>query len=113
MPDDPMSRVKALALQAEAWEAHECHVCTCPTCGVTFKLLEAALRKRGVSPEDTKRVSINPTGFGGASHPYLASVRVDGQEVYRIMDRPDEALAADVLRDVELALKGRWTKCQH
>lgn len=78
--------------------------CICPTCGVTTLLLRTALIRRGVSQADSKRVAVRANDFRGAAHPYLASVRVDGMEVARIQHRPDEALAEDVLHDIERRL---------
>ena len=73
------------------------------TLDVTTALLRAKLRSRGA--EDTARVSIQHNDFRGASHPYLASVRVADREVFRIMRRPDEVFAEDVLDDIVAATR--------
>ena len=70
--------------------------CVCPTCKTTEVLLRAKL--------GTDRVTIITNDFRGAAHPYIASVRVDGKEVYRIQRRPDEIFTPDVLRDIVQAL---------
>lgn len=79
--------------------------CICPTCAATALLLRVSLVKRGASLADAKRVLVHANDFAGAAHPYVASVRVDGQEVYRIHDRPDEVFAPDVIRDIQKALR--------
>lgn len=79
--------------------------CSCPTCGVTAILLRAALFRRGVLLDDTKRITVRANDFRGGAHPYVASVRVDGAEVYRIHRNPDEVFEADVLDDIERALR--------
>lgn len=78
--------------------------CKCPTCGVTSKLLDSALRQRGVSTEDRRRVTIQDGPLDG-SFPAIATVRVDDCEVFRIYNRPDECLAPDVIDDVNAALE--------
>jgi hypothetical protein len=79
--------------------------CLCPTCGLTSKLLHAALRKRGTPREDLGRVTLAPWMMGSAAYPYLVSVRVDGREIYRVEQHLDEALADDVLADIQTALR--------
>lgn len=79
--------------------------CVCPTCGVTEVLLRAALSRRKVRNFDLKRVTLRANDFAGGAHPHVASVRVDGVEVYRIHARPDEVFAADVMQDIENALR--------
>jgi hypothetical protein len=80
--------------------------CRCPTCGVTTLLLRSKLRLRGLEEPDVKRVTVEGADFRGGAYPYIASVRVDGQEVFRIYRRPDEALEEDAIRDIERRLKG-------
>jgi hypothetical protein len=80
-------------------------VCSCPTCGVAQLLLHSALEKRRVRDFDIKRVTIRACDFAGGAYPYIASVRVDGREVYRIHARPDEVFAPDVLDDIVKALR--------
>lgn len=79
--------------------------CVCPTCEAAGLVLRAKLLARGVRSEDAKRVQLRANDFRGGAHPYLASVRVDGREIYRIMQRPDEALADEVLEDIQRALR--------
>jgi hypothetical protein len=77
--------------------------CRCPTCRMTELVLRSVLKSDGFT--DTDRVTIRATTCGDGSYPYLASVRVDGNEVYRIHDRPDEVFADDVLEDITKALR--------
>lgn len=79
--------------------------CVCPTCGVTQALLRAKLLARGVSKLDTPRLTVTACDFHGGAYPYIASVRVDGREVYRIHARPDEVFAEDVMADIISALR--------
>lgn len=108
---DHLARVRKLAAQAEAWEAQDTEVCpidrpcSCPTCGITTMLIRSKLRKDGFSEDDARRVTVRGNDFRGAAHPYIASVRVDDREVYRIHERPDEALDAEVLADLERRLR--------
>ena len=92
-----------------ATAAHEKHCtlkrCRCSTCGATEVLLRAMLARRGVRDFDAKRVFVRANDFAGGAHPYLASVRVDGREVYRIHERPDEVFAEDVMEDIIKALR--------
>lgn len=80
-------------------------VCVCPTCGVAEVLLHSSLRYQGATPDELTRVRVVGYDFAGASHPYLASVKVDGREVYRIMSRVQEVLEPDVQDDVIAALR--------
>jgi hypothetical protein len=81
-------------------------LCRCPTCGVVEALLRAELAENHkVRDFDVKRVHVRANDFAGGAHPYLASVRVDGREVYRIHARPDEVFAHDVLEDIVKALR--------
>lgn len=75
--------------------------CRCPACGAA----ELILRTYIPTAEDRARVTVRATDFAGSAYPYVASVRVDGREVYRIHDRPDECLAPDVIQDVLKALR--------
>lgn len=79
--------------------------CRCPTCGVTELVLRSALRSRRVPQGDLPRVTVRANDFAGGAYPYVASVRVDDKEVFRIHARPDEALEPDVVRDVIRALR--------
>lgn len=79
--------------------------CRCQTCGVTEAILRSALRSRKVPQEDLVRVTVRANDFAGGAHPYVASVRVDDREVYRIHARPDEALTPEVVADVIRALR--------
>lgn len=107
---DHIARVRRLATQAMAWEAQDdspvCQIggaCTCPTCGLTTALLRSELSGRGWDRADTLRVAtIAPTE---ASYPHLASVRVDGVEVYRVHADLAEVLDPEVLADIEAALR--------
>jgi len=78
--------------------------CACPTCGVVRELLRGNLVSRGATRLDAQRVTVEASNLGSCSHPYLASVRVDGREVYRIETDPDEALDPSVMDDIERAL---------
>ena len=108
---DHISRVRRLAESARQWEAQDegvCPIdrpCSCPTGGVTTLLVRGRLRSRGFSEKDAKRVTVRGNDFRGGAHPYLASVRVDGVEVYRIDERPDEALSDEVVSDIISALE--------
>jgi hypothetical protein len=112
MNDEPfMSRVKGLADAAMqgASETNVCPIdrpCPCPTCGVTLILLRNKLINHGFELADVKKVTLIGNDFRGASHPYIASLRVAGVEVYRVMQRPDEVLQDDVIRDVARQLRG-------
>lgn len=76
--------------------------CRCPTCGIVEVLLHGKLVALGFTRNEAERVSVSAsTGI----HPALASVRVDGAEVYRIEREPDEALHPDVLSDIINRLK--------
>ncbi len=77
--------------------------CTCPTCCVVKALLQGALVARGWERTDADRVTIH-AGVDGP-HCALAHVMVGNKEVYRIHERPDEALAPHVLDDIEAALR--------
>lgn len=63
---------------------------------------------RGFSREDALKVRV----LAGEDGPHigLATVTVDGREVYRIHERPDEALDPAVLDDVEAVMRRR-EKC--
>jgi hypothetical protein len=74
--------------------------CRCPACGVTELLLRAKF-----PAADRERITVTASDLGSCSYPYLATVRVDGTEVYRIHARPDEVFAADVLADIERRLR--------
>lgn len=90
----------------DAAEARDGPTCWCPTCGATFILLLAVLKRRGFSSDELRRrVVVRPFDCGSAAYPYVASVRVDGREVYRIHNRPDEVFEMDVLNDLETALR--------
>lgn len=78
--------------------------CGCPTCGVVQVVLRSALASRGVSAADTRRVEVRGFDFGCAAYPYIATVEVDGRQVYRIHAMLNEVLAEDVLHDIEQAL---------
>ena len=104
-PLDHMERVRKLA--ASQLPAAVCPIdrpCGCPTCGVTAVLLRLRMRRRGFTDEDAARLTVRAGGLGGG-HTHIASVRVDGREVYRIVNRPDEVFAEDVLADLERALR--------
>lgn len=112
--EDHMARVRRLAEQSRRWEAQDDHVhdacpidaevCCCPTCGLTTQLVRGKLVSRGWSREDAARVTTAPP-TEAASYPYIASVRVDGREVYRVHSDLAEAADADVMGDIEAALK--------
>lgn len=74
--------------------------CSFPTRGVVETLLRAEF-----PPDDSGRITVETTACGDGSYPFLASVRVDGREVYRILSEPDEVFAADVLADLAAALR--------
>lgn len=76
----------------------------CNLCGFIASLLNDRLRDLGVLSKDRFRVSVEATDLGSASYPYLASIRVDGREVYRVESSPSEAAHEDVLKDVKTAL---------
>jgi hypothetical protein len=99
-------RLRKLALAEADKAAGRCPTggCSCPSCGATTLLLRGALIRRGVNHAETKRVVIEPSMCGDGSYPFLASVRVDGREVYRIERRPDEVFAPDVLDDIVRAI---------
>lgn len=107
---DHMKRVRKLALQAMDWEAQDdgpvCHdfECRCPTCGMVNEVIRGNMVARGWSREDTKRITTAPAAEG-ASYPYIASVRVDGQEVYRVLKDLAEVLDGDVLDDINAAME--------
>jgi hypothetical protein len=104
---DHMERVRKMAAAAAGPAAPHCSLdrCRCPTCATTELLLRTALIRRGVRQEDTKRVALRAFDCGSAAYPYLASVRVDGREVYRVEQRPDEVFAPEVLDDITKALR--------
>lgn len=81
-------------------------VCHCRTCGLTTQLVRGKLVSKGWSREDAARVITVPPRED-CSYPYLASLRVDGQEVYRVHADLAEATDPDVIRDVEAALNRR------
>ena len=78
--------------------------CGCPTCGVTALLLQGRLRQHGWSLTDIKRVHLQGSPLAGGT-PYIASVRVDGREVYRIERRPDEVFQPAVFDDIQRSLR--------
>lgn len=78
--------------------------CGCPSCGLAALLIRSTVNRRGVPLADTRRITLVPSPLAGGQ-PYAASVRVDGREVFRIVSKPDEALATDVLEDIERALR--------
>jgi hypothetical protein len=127
---DHIERVKKLAKTAQAaveWDAQsdpyanvasegieklistlsgeDKEVCTCPTCGVVNARLRAELMRRGWSKAAVHHVHIEGYDCRGAAHPYLASVRVDGVEVYRVERDLAEAIDPDVLDDIERRLR--------
>ena len=69
-------------------------------------MLRGALVSRGWSREDAARVLTMPPNEA-ASYPYLASVRVDGREVYRVHADLGEVLDIEIVEDVEQALRRR------
>lgn len=81
--------------------------CTCPTCCIVKAMLQGSLVSRGWSREDANRITINAGQDG--PHAALAHVMVNNREVYRIHERPDEALDPAVLNDIEREL--RRAKC--
>lgn len=95
---DHVRRIKALSSPL---------VCECRTCGAVTQLVRGKLVSRGWSREDAARVATAPPL--AASYPYLASVRVDGAEVYRVHSDLAEATDPEVIADVEAALRRR--KC--
>ena len=80
-------------------------VCECRTCGAVTQMVRGKLVSRGWDREDAKRVTTGPPSE--ASYPYLASVRVDGAEVYRVHKDLAEATDPDVIDDIEAALRRR------
>jgi hypothetical protein len=101
------NRLRAAARDAQA-QPEICAIdgpCRCPTCSIVEMLVHSELTGAGYSRNQAERVTVGAANFDGASYPYLASVRVDGREVYRIMRTPDEALAADVMDDIKTALE--------
>jgi hypothetical protein len=83
-----------------------CERCACPTCGVVDKLLRVALRRAGIEGAALDRVRVLPALDTG-SYPAIGSVRVDGCEVYRVHQRPDEVFEPSVVADILSALKRR------
>ena len=83
-------------------------VCECRTCGAVTQIVRGKLVSKGWSRDDTKRVVTGPPL--DASYPYLASVRVDGAEVYRVHADLAEATNPEVIADIEAALE-RGRKC--
>jgi hypothetical protein len=80
--------------------------CRCRTCAVTEALLRSELMvKHKARDFDARRVTVRANDFAGGAHPYIATVRIDGREVYRIHDRPDEVFAPDVLDDIIKGLR--------
>lgn len=78
--------------------------CVCPTCGVTELLLRSALAQ--VVPDfNPSRVTIWTNDFRGGAYPYIATVRVDDVEVYRIHQQPDEVFGREVMADLRTALR--------
>jgi hypothetical protein len=101
--DDPKSRVEE-ARRCDVPGFHEGNrvpACRCPTCGMAELVLRSVLRLQG----DVQRITIRASACGDGSYPFLASVRVDGREVYRIMNSPDEVFQTDVLEDITAALR--------
>jgi hypothetical protein len=78
-------------------------VCECRTCGAVTQIVRGNLVSRGWSREDAARVTTAPPM--DASYPYLASVRVDDKEVYRVHADLAEATDQEVMADVEAALR--------
>jgi hypothetical protein len=105
--NDPKRRIEAERAADVPGEGAVCEPfrCRCPTCGTAELLLRTKLLARGYPKEDRARVSIQATACGDGSYPFIASVRVDGREVYRIMNAPDEVFAEDVLEDITKALR--------
>ncbi len=77
--------------------------CTCPTCCVVKALLQGAMVSRGLERAVANRVTV--TAGTDGPHCALARVMVGNKEVYRIHERPDEALDPAVLDDIEAALR--------
>ena len=102
------ARIKQPEFAQEFGREEVCKIdgrCRCPTCGVVEAVLHGTLVARGFSRVEAERVTVGPGGLGGGND-YLASVRVDGREVYRIERNPDEALDPAVIDDIERALGG-------
>lgn len=107
-PLDHIERVRKLAASAAAWQGQDDRppgVCNCPTCGVVNARIRAELMRRGWDKPSVHHVHVEGYDFRGAAHPYLASVRVDGAEVYRVHSDLAEVLADDVMDDIENALR--------
>lgn len=113
-PLDHLERVRKLAEQARQWEAQEDPyakgqaeplVCHCQTCGVANARIRAALTSRGWSRSAAHHVSVVGNDFRGAAHPYIASVKVAGREIYRIHNDLAEVVEPEVIADIEAALK--------
>lgn len=85
-------------------------VCECRTCGLTTQLVRGKLVAKGWSREDAKRVTTRPP-TEASSYPYLASVRVDGREVYRVHADLAEAADPEVIADIEAALVNGGHRC--
>lgn len=77
--------------------------CSFPTCGIAEQLLRVALRRAGAT-EDLSRVRVAAACDAG-SYPAVGSVRVDGQEIYRVHRDPDEVFDPEVVGDVLKALR--------
>lgn len=103
--EDHISRVRSLALNAAAWEAQDDTpvICACPTCGVATQMLRGEMVSRGWDRAEAARIVTFPPVSD--AHPHLASVRVDGREVYRVHADLAEVMEPDVLDDVEAALR--------
>ena len=80
--------------------------CVCRTCGTVTAIIRGKLASRGWHGADLKRVVTRPP-TEAASYPYLAAVRVDGAEVYRVVRDLAEATDPDVIADIEAALLRR------
>jgi hypothetical protein len=109
---DHINKVKRLAQSALEWEAQDdtpevCRIdgaCRCPTCGLVTEVVRGNMVARGWSREAVQR-RITVRAPDEASYPYVASVRVDEREVYRVMDDLAEVFKGDVLDDIEAALE--------
>lgn len=113
-PLDHLERVRKLAEQARQWEAQDDTptVCHCQTCGVANARVRAALAERGWSRSEIHHVNVVGNDFRGAAYPYIASVRVAGNEIYRIHTDLGEILQPEVIADIEAALtKGGAIRC--
>lgn len=105
---DHVERVKKLAASAMAWEAQDSSppkVCTCRTCGVVNARIRGALSARGWPHSATHHVHIEGFDFRGGCDPYLAVVKVDGNEIHRAYEDLSELLDSSVLDRVEKALR--------